>query len=136
MKIKNILWFDISLWPPCATVVSIYHWLFVTCKVSIFQKFKSKYYDFKSFCHWKWLYWCLCRYLRLVLVIRTSKNFSNVDVQGVPPKNMAVAFLLISHIKLYIYRSTRPVLKSTETQLFKTVSTFEFWPSRSWDIRG
>ena len=61
-------------------------------------------------------------------MIRTSKNFSNVDVQGVPPKNMAVAFLLISHIKLYIYRSTRPVLKSTEIQFFKTVSTFEFWP--------
>ena len=48
--------------------------------------------------------------------------------------NFFFLFLAISSSNLHEIQKVRSVLKSACSQLFKTVLTFEFWPSRSWDI--
>ena len=55
-------------------------------------------------------------------------------LKGVPENFFFLLFLAISSSNLHQIQKVRPVLKSACCQLFKTGLTFDFWPSRSWDI--
>ena len=48
-----------------------------------------------------------------------------------PQKKLSVCFLAISQLKLGQIQKVRSVLKTTGSENFKTVLTFEIWPSRS-----
>ena len=50
-----------------------------------------------------------------------------------PQKNFTVCFLAISQLLLSQIQKVRSVLKTTGSENFKTVPTFDIWPSRSWD---
>ena len=51
-----------------------------------------------------------------------------------PQKNFTVCFLAISQLLLGQIQKVRSVLKTTGSKNFKTVLTFEIWPSRSFWI--
>ena len=48
-----------------------------------------------------------------------------------PQKNLTVCFLAISQLLLGQIQKVRSVLKSACSDNFKTVLTFDIWPSRS-----
>ena len=50
-----------------------------------------------------------------------------------PQKKSSVCILAITSSNLNKIQKVTTVLKSAFSQLFKTVLTFDFWPSRSWD---
>ena len=49
---------------------------------------------------------------------------------------LEVCFLAISQLVLGQIQKVRSVLKTTGSENFKTVPTFDIWPNRSWDIWG
>ena len=53
-----------------------------------------------------------------------------------PQKKYTVCILAITSSNLDQIQKVRWVLKSARSQLFKTVLTFEIWPSRSWENWG
>ena len=53
-----------------------------------------------------------------------------------PQKKFEVCFLAISQLLLGQIQKVRSVLKTTGSENFKTVLTFEIWPSWSWDNWG
>ena len=59
--------------------------------------------------------------------------FSKMETKNTPcpQKKFKVCFLAISQLKLGKIQKVRSVLKTTGSENFKTVLTFEIWPSRS-----
>ena len=55
-------------------------------------------------------------------------------LKGVPKNFWILLFLAIFSSNLHQIQKVRSVLISAHCQLFKTVLTFDFCPSRSWDI--
>ena len=56
---------------------------------------------------------------------------TSIQLKGESANFFFLLFLSISPSNLYQIQKARSVLKSGHSQLFKTVLTFEFWPSRS-----
>ena len=62
--------------------------------------------------------------------------FCNFSYTPCPQKKLPVCFLAISQLLLGQIPKVRSVLKSARSEEFKTVLTFDIWPSRSWDNWG
>ena len=73
-------------------------------------------------------YWCLVDWAVNVLNIKDKYTLST--------KKSSVCFLAMSQLKFVQIQKVRSVLKTTGSENFKTVLTFEIWPHRSWDNWG
>ena len=73
-------------------------------------------------------YWCLVDWAVNVINIKDKYTLST--------KKSSVCFLAMSQLKFVQIQKVRSVLKSACSEDFKTVLTFEIWPSRSWENWG
>ena len=55
---------------------------------------------------------------------------------GCPTKNYTLFWRAVAPLNFVLWIKVGGVLESSGSQLFKTVPTFDFWPSKSWDIWG
>ena len=78
---------------------------------------------------WNTLLFCIDDYLAAFYCVMI-----HITCKGCNRKFLFLLFLAISSSNLHQIQKVRSVLKSARCQLFKTVLTFDFWPSRSWDI--
>ena len=67
-------------------------------------------------------------------------DFNNIMILGLytpcPQKKLEVWFLAISQLLFGQIQKVRSVLKTIDSENFKTVLTFDIWPSRSWENWG
>ena len=92
---------------------------------------------------WSWLKMICCgnswvqskSFIKLVFVsVLSIQLHIQIVIHRVHKKTRKFVFLPMSLLLLgQIQKVLRSVLKSAHSEDFKTVLTFDFWPSRSWD---
>ena len=75
-------------------------------------------------------------YKAALLVLFMGWILSHSTTTGCPTKNDTLFWRAVAPLNFELGIKVGGVLESSGPQLFKTVPTFEFWPSRSWDIWG
>ena len=73
-------------------------------------------------------------YSKIASIFHEIYSFSENLNTLCPQKNARVGFWSISPSNLHQILKVRSVLKSADSENFKTVLDFEFWPTWSWDI--
>ena len=82
---------------------------------------------------------CQSCHLFILMSILVHLNHLVLKIKGYtgcPTKNYTLFWRTVAPLNFELWIKVGGVLESSGSQLFKTVPTFDFWPSKSWDIWG